>query len=823
MTIEEDLPIPVVEGVAGSLTSYLYLHTFLRAGWWGKTPDDFAPAGSIGGANDALLLTDYGATPGAGVHDNGPKIQAFATGALATGRRHLIPAGIWNLESAPGVPYFPVVDLATAAGPKTVIEFAPGAILNNPNAFGKPNTTLTGTTYFTGAARATKVVTLTVPSGHGVTAGDNFEVYCPTWDFDNGDFTVSSVTATTIVYTQLTAGGTNFASGAAGSHAGFINVHVSCFKVIGGSLSKTLELIRPQFQGPGSYNNPNSTPIPVSTGSGPMLTARVESHGLVSKGFRNGALLSGSDGANSDHYHHYDIKDVGSNFYGLYFRDHLHTGTRDFRFDMGGYGPCQRAGWGISLGAYLSDFAGKDQHFNASPYAIKKEGFRGVSLGSGGGSQIFDDADWSGASKAEGSGNGAWDACEATLEKVGGTFRIHGIETNGAGSGLPGQGGGGANHTLRDITLTAMTRALTVLSATYSRTSAGTSTANSCVITGLTANALTWKDVGCEFIKADVPAGVFVVAILSTTSVLLSDAATGSSTSTCYSVPRLQVGDHITVYTDGDNGATLDHSAIIKTLSGTGTWATGGGGPYTLTAETVASSGTIASTTATAGCIFGMRGGVFQHTVNKLAFSYQSDPSTSDTASEGYWDFLDFDTCRFSTARHPNAHTGYSAFPSVNLRAGSSASLRTVFEFGDAEARLVTVAGTVAAGETTELAPGGSRKQSTSSKAHMRGGEALQPGATTTSHPDGATQTVRPYIWVAGAKGSFRSTSGWPGIKVTGSVANNDILVEDPAGTHGAAKSWDNTSTGLRKIGTATGPDSGGFCPYEVMPGEAWT
>lgn len=773
---------------------------------------------SVGGP--ALLAsTDYGCLPGAGVHNNGPKLQNFIDGALSTGRVHYLDIdGAYLLESAAGVPYIPVIDLSTAVFAKTVIVFAPGAVLTAPNAFGKPDKTLTSTTSFTGASRATKVVTLTVPSGHGLVAGDNIEVYCPTWDFDSGDFTVTSVTATTIVYTQNTTVGTNFTSGAAGSHGGFINCHVSCLKVIGGSVGSILELWRPQFNGPSSATDPNATPISCAVGSGPTLSARVESHGLVSTGFRNGLIIAGSDGANTDHFHHNDIKQLSGNFYGLYVRDLLQTGTRDFRFDNGGYGPNQRAGWGVSISGYLPDFVGNEQHFNANPYAILKEGFRGVTLPSGGSALLFDDAEWGGGSKAEGSGNGAWNCGEGTCEKVGGTFRFHGIEINGAGSGSFPPPVLGPNHTLRDIGLTALTRSTTIVSATYSRTSSGASTVGSCVITGLTANAFGWKDVGCELVKTGVPAGALIVAVLSTTSVLISDAATGASTSTCYSVPRLQVGDHIAVFTDADAGVTLNRSAVIKTLSGTGTWATGGAGPFTLTAETVGESGTIASTAATAGCVFGWRAGIVQH-VAHLAFLTKSDPSTEYTASEGYWDFVDLDVCRFIQPRHPNASTGYSCYPSVNLRNGSTSSLRTVFVHGDDEVMLVKALNAIAAGQCTEIGAAGSRKLSTVSSLHLRGGEALQPADTTTSHPTGATQTTRPYFWVT-RKGSFRASSGWPGVKVTGTPASGDLLVED-SGTPGSCKT--RSATGQRIIGTATGAAAGGVCPYEVIQGESWS
>lgn len=41
MSIETDLPLPPVENTPGALTSFTYLHEFLRSGWWGKVPDDF--------------------------------------------------------------------------------------------------------------------------------------------------------------------------------------------------------------------------------------------------------------------------------------------------------------------------------------------------------------------------------------------------------------------------------------------------------------------------------------------------------------------------------------------------------------------------------------------------------------------------------------------------------------------------------------------------------------------------------------------------------------------------------------------------------------
>lgn len=758
-------------------------------------------------SGDAMFATThYGVVAGGTVHTNGPKLQTFVNGALSTGRRHVIDCpGIINLESGVGAPFQVIVDLSTAVYPKTVIEWAPGAVLTAPNAFGKTPT------YFTGASRATKTVTLAVPSGHGVVAGDTFEVYCPTWDFDNGDYIVTSVTATTVVYTQDNAVGTNFTSGSAGSHGGWIKVHKSCFKVINPSVNKTLELIRPQFAGPGVTVDPNTTPPTPALGNGPSLCGRVERHGLVSNGFYAGAVIEGTAGSNTDHYHAYDDKDLGSNFYGLYFRDILNSGTRDFRIDNGGYGPCKRAGIACSISGRLPDLSAKDVHTNASPYGWLKEGFRGVALAGGNPSLLFDDAEFTGICKSEGSGNIAINGGEANYEKVGGSYRIHGLEINA---------GGGVNHTLRDITLTGLTRATTVVTATYSRTSAGTTTNNSCVITGLTANAFTWKDVGCELIKSDVPAGAFIMAILSTTSVLLSDAATGASTNTCYSVPRLQVGDHLAIYTD-DAGVTLNRPAIIKTLSGTGFWHTGGAGPFTMTAETVGDTGTITTTAATAGCLGGMRGGVYQHTVGTFVFSTQTDSTTNDTMSESYWDFIDMDVCEFGQSRHPNAHAGYSAYPSVNLRNGSTGSLRVVFRHGDDEVMLVKVGGTIAAGETTEISTGGSRIKSTVDPLHPRGGEALQPGATTTTHATGATQTSRPYIWVA-RKGSFRNSAGWPGIKVTGAVASGDLLVEDPAGTDGTVIAW-TTGAGMRKIGTATGAAAGGICPYEVLMGESWT
>lgn len=882
MTALEDLfPIPPVEGSPGAINNISALNALGRA-FFGYTPGDFAPIGSIGSAGDGAILPSdapHNGTPGAGVHDNGPKLQTWIAAVLASGKGR-VTAGIWNLESANGVGYVPVIDLSTAAFEKTVIEFDPGAIFKVPTALGRADLATSGGAYFTGATRAHTTiaagsntvnvntfagagtlnvasttgapsagtldvttgsgvrtitytnktsntftgctatgagvmstggavegndVVLTAATGHGILAGDPIEVYGATWDYDNGDYTATTVTATTIVYDQGSTNGTSPDT----THAGTVKAHIPCFEVINGDTNHVLELIRPQFSGPSTVDiDPNAAPCTPAQGNGPRLTSRVETHGIISNDFFAGFTIDGSEAINTDHFHHYDILDVGHNFYGVYVRDNL-NGTRDYRIDTGGISNCQRAGLAVSVGAYLPDLTLKDAHFNAQPVAMLKEGMRNIALPTGSRALFCDIFKMEGRVKAEGSANWAIDACEGDIEKWLGTFEPHGIEINGGTGG----GGSGTNHTRREIALTALTRSTTIVSATYSRSSSGVSTNGSCIITGLTSNAFTYKCVGDLFVKADAPATARIAAILSTTSVLLSSAATGSSTSTCYSKPILQVGDHLALYTDGDSGATLDCGAIVKTLAGTG--------PFTLTAETVGASGSISSTSASAGTIGQLRYGTIQH--SKVEFSTQSDSTTSDCASEQYWDGNDMDSNKFFQMRHSNAQAGYSAFPSINLRNGSvTRSLRTTFEYGDIKVKLVKVTATVPAGYATEIGASGNRKASTATKAHPRGGAAMQPAAATTAHADGAKQTSRPNTWVV-VEGDILATAGWPGLAITGSVASGDLLVEDPADTDGVAKSWDGSTTGLRKLGVATAADSGGFVAYEMIPGEAWT
>lgn len=787
-------PQPPVQGAPGSLANWSALNN-LEYRFRGYSPGSFAPVGSVGGggSSDALLATvDYGAVGDGVTHTDGTKIQAFLNGALTTGRIHRIPKGTYLLESSNGVPVNLVLDLASAVFDTTVIQWDPGAILKVPSNIGL------APTYFTGVSRSASNVTLTgVPTGHGLTAGMHIEVYGPTWDYDNGDFVVTSAATNTVTYAQGNTHGTTPDT----THGGWIKAYVSCFSVINGNSGAGAELWRPQFLGPGAGSiDPNATPTSLVAGCGPLFGSRVETHGLISTNFYAGILVDGAGGVNTDHFHHYDIKNVSSNYIGIMFRANI-AATRDYRIDTAAIGPCQRAGIECSLNGVLPDVSAKDVHFNATPSAIRKQGFRGVALAAGSGGSLFDGVSMS-RCKAEGSGNFAIEGGEAVIEKWTGNFELHGLEINA---------GGGTNHTLRDIDLTALTRSTTVVSATYSRTSAGTTTSGSCVVTGLTASAFTWRDIGCQIVKADLPAGTWIVAVVSTTSVVVSNAATGSSTSTCYSKPILLVGDHLAIFSN-DAGATLNRPAVVKTLAGAG--------PFTLTAETVGDTGTIASTTATAGVIGGIRGGTLQH--SHVEFSTQSDATTAPTASEGYWDLADLDVNEFTQLRNPNAQAGYSAFPSVNLRAGSvTGSLRTMFRHGNQKVQLVKVTAAVPAGSCTEIGGAGNRKVSTVAKAHLAGGYALQPGDATTAHATGATQTTRLNVWVA-RDGDYRSTSGGQGVLVTGTPASGDVLVED-SGTPGSVKTWDGTTAGLRIIGTATSAAASGVCGVEVTPGESWT
>lgn len=742
-----------------------------------------------GGGSDCLLATtDYGAI-GDDATDDSAAIQAWVNGAKSTGVRHRLPAGIYR------TPTPIMLDLTGAPHPTTFLEFDPGAYIKVVSNIGL------APTYFTGVTRSGNNVTLTgVPTGHGVVAGRHIEVYCPTWNYKNGDFTVASVTANTITYNQGSSAGTTPDT----THGGSIKTYIPAFSIIDGDTSAGCEIWRPQIIGPGGAGtDPNAaSPYTPLLGCGFRFTSRVISHGVVAEGFYANMIIDGADGVNTDHFHHYDIKSVDPGWYGIYVRDNL-AGTRDYRFDTAGIGPCQRAGIAVSVGATLPDVTFKDVHFNASPTALLKEGFRDVALPTGKAELLFDVVHTV-RSKAEGCPNWAIEG-NGGLDKWTGDFDLHGVEVNGGTSG----GGSGVNHTQRPIDLTAMTRALTVISATYSRSSSGTSVSGSPVITGLTSNAFTWRDVGMQLVKTDVPAGAWIVAIASSTSVVISNAATGSSTSTCYSKPVLEVGDHLGILST--DLTTIDGSAIIKTLAGSG--------PFTLTAEQIGVSGTVSSTTGTAGCIGAFRAGAFEH--SEVTFSTLSDISTEKTASEGFWDLDDVVDLRITQLKNPNGTAGYSAFPSVRLRNPAAAgALRTVMFHGNQEAMLAITTNTIAAGQCTEITNGGARKLSTVQKTKAFGGYALQPAALTVSHPDGATQTSRPTFWVA-KDGQYRSGSGEQGIAAT-SGATGDIMVENPA-TAGSAMTWDGITPNLRRVGVCTSAISGGFCGIELIPGENWT
>jgi hypothetical protein len=85
-------------------------------------------------------------------------------------------------------------------------------ILNSTNT----NFTATGLLKYvqvTNSVRSSNVVTLTVPQGHGIVAGDSLGVDLTDNTFDGPAFVVTSVTPTTIVYSQTASG----ASGATGT------------------------------------------------------------------------------------------------------------------------------------------------------------------------------------------------------------------------------------------------------------------------------------------------------------------------------------------------------------------------------------------------------------------------------------------------------------------------------------------------------------------------------------------------------------------------------------------------------------------------------
>jgi hypothetical protein len=147
----------------------------IRSRWMGS-PDNPATTGTIPQRGHAHGLQQIG----------GRWVAVMAWHDVAFNQPQIFNLGIWESETAPDQVGF---------------LFPPG--------------TLTDQSVVSAAARTTNVVTLTVPTGHGFVKGDIVVTDLADNSYD-GTFVLTSVTATTVVYSQVAAN--------AGTSTGFVRL-----------------------------------------------------------------------------------------------------------------------------------------------------------------------------------------------------------------------------------------------------------------------------------------------------------------------------------------------------------------------------------------------------------------------------------------------------------------------------------------------------------------------------------------------------------------------------------------------------------------------